>query len=614
MKKRFLCIIMAVLLVVPMIFTACDDTRSDEEIIQSILEGASTALTLSVWIPTESDTSDPVFVERLNNVEAAINSILIEKNYSTKVDLIAVNDVEYEAAVKARYESMSDGHNSGDAYRAAQEYVNTVEKFWPDKVNDPDTYIYQIKYPDVLDYQMDIFLIRGYEDYIGHIEDGNLKDIDSFISVHGSAFSNVNKLIRPNILSQMKINGKTYALPNNHLYIDKYQYVVIDKDLFDSTELDINDIKTLYDAESFINAIGGTENVVPFLGSMQDAMGIYFVDPDLYLGAVVGGGAASNLFENQEYQKFVSFYKGLCESNYVSESLEVEQTAAVQLFNGTKAEAESMFSSDDYYLVGTPVASTSTVYESLFAISSYSADPERAMKVLYLLETDEEIRTLIQYGIENIDYSISYDEVTEEKVIHVKNDTPYKMNVYHTGNPYYTYPSDNSSISDWADVKEQNASVVVDPLIAYDYILASDKITEEAKAALEASRSEVVSLYQAYIDGIVNMTKAEFDDFALINIPEIYEIVKAKELEILSEMEYIAEYNEELANTEDQDEIDELNEKIAESERIIDELEQEIADAKAPIAQYSFVDDLYSSDAYYNVLKFYTDLQAIRGN
>ena len=46
----------------------------------------------------------------------------------------------------------------------------------------------------------------------------------------------------------MKIDGKTYAIPNNHLYIDKYQYVVIDKALFDSSDFEIGNIKNLYDA------------------------------------------------------------------------------------------------------------------------------------------------------------------------------------------------------------------------------------------------------------------------------------------------------------------------------------------------------------------------------
>lgn len=612
MKKRLLCIMLAVLLVIPMIFASCDDTRSDEEIIESILSGATTALTLSIWIPTESDTSDPEFVERLNNVEAAINAILIEKNYSTKVDLVAISDDEYETKVAERYAQMSNGHSAGDAYRTAQDYVNSVEKFWPDKANDPDTYIYQIKYPDVLDYQMDIFLIRGYEDFINHYDDGNLKDLSNYISIHGSDYSNINKLIRPNILAQMKIDGKTYAIPNNHLYIDKYQYVVIDKALFDSSEFEIDNIKNLYDAKAFISSLAGTSDVVPFLGTMQDASGTFFIDPDLYFGATVGS-PVGNLFENEEYKKFVSFYKGLCEENCVGTTLENNQVAAVQLFNGTKEEAEAKFSSDEYYLIGTPIAGTSTVYESMFAISSYSADPDRAMKVLYLLENDVEIRTLIQYGIEDVDYNISFDD-NGEKIIHLKSDTPYKMNVYNTGNPYYTFPADNTTINDWAETKDLNTSVVVDPLIAYDYILASGKVSEEQLSALQTASDEIKAVYAGYLSSIENLSKSDFDEFAQINFVEIYDVIKARLAEIDAERELIQEYEAKLEETTDEDEIEEINNDIEASNAYIDELTAEIEEMRTEISKFQFTEALYLSEAYETIVGFYVELQAIRGN
>lgn len=614
MKKRLLCIMLAVLLVIPMIFASCDDTRSDEEIIESILSGATTALTLSVWIPTESDTSDPEFVERLNNVEAAINAILIEKNYSTKVDLIAIKDEEYEAKVAERYAQMNNGHTAGDAYRTAQEYVNTVEKFWPDKANDPDTYIYQIKYPDVLDYQMDIFLIRGYESFINHYDDGNLKDISDYISVLGSDYSNVNKLIRPNFLSQMKINGKSYAIPNNHLYLDKYQYVIINKSLFDSTEYNIDDIKEIYDAEEFINSLANTANVVPFLGTMKDAYDAFLIDPDYYIGSTIGDGSLGNLFENEEYKKFVSFYKGLCEANCVKGTLENDEVAAVQVFNGTREEAEAKFSTDEYYFVGTPIASTSSIYESMFAISSYSVDPDRAMKVLYLLETDVEVRTLLQYGIEDVDYTVSYDPDTEEKIIHIKNDTPYNMNVYDTGNPYYTYPGDNTSLSDWDEIKDFNINVEVDPLICYDYILNSGKISEDTLKYLQFYKNDIKIKYDNYISSINNMSKEEFDKFSAINFVEIYSNISSKNKQIRSELEKINENLTKLETETKAAEISKINSSIINSNITINELRAEIAELKEEVKDYEFVDKLYSSEAYIFIVNFYKELRAIRGN
>ena len=79
MKKRILCLIIAVVMVLPMVLASCSDTRSDEEIIQGILggENAVTALTLSIWLPTDADLSTPeskkAFEDRLSAVENRIN-------------------------------------------------------------------------------------------------------------------------------------------------------------------------------------------------------------------------------------------------------------------------------------------------------------------------------------------------------------------------------------------------------------------------------------------------------------------------------------------------------------------------------------------------------------
>ena len=107
MKKRFLCLILAIVMVVPFILASCGESESDK--MKEIILGGDgaeveRALTLSIWLPTDAitikgqttdlgqmsqqnklelqknypDVYD--FLKRVDAVEDAINKILISRN------------------------------------------------------------------------------------------------------------------------------------------------------------------------------------------------------------------------------------------------------------------------------------------------------------------------------------------------------------------------------------------------------------------------------------------------------------------------------------------------------------------------------------------------------
>lgn len=528
MKKKILCLALALLLVLPIILSSCSDIRSDEEIIADILGGedAPKALTLSLWIPTKSDTDSDKFNERLVAVENAINEILVEKNYTTQIDIVAVDESEYEKKLQERFESMKQLAGPGQAYADGLKFKNEIDYYYPDKDNTED-FIYTLKYPKVLDYQLDLFLIRGYDNLINYYNMNVMSDkIDSYTK-SGAAYSNITKLIRPSILNQMRLNGKIYAIPNNHLYADEYQYLLINKNIFDSLNLNISDINDVYSCEEFIKAVGNAvnsgelSNVIPFVGTMDDAPNSMIYDSNLMIGAGLNEGSISDIFSVADYKKYVSFYKRLEENGFVSTSNNGSDVA-VQFVYGTTSDVEELYA-DDYYLVKSrgPVATADTIFESMFAISSYSIEYERAMKFLYLLQSDVEVRTLLQYGIEGVDYTVAYDSEAGENVIKVKEDTAYKMDVLYTGNGYYTYPEDGAGFGAWDEIKDTNKDVVVDPFICYEEILNSNKVSESEKKLLAENKLAVISLIQSYVDTINGMTSEEFEKFASIDFATI---------------------------------------------------------------------------------------------
>lgn len=56
-----------------------------------------------------------------------------------------------------------------------------------------------------------------------------------------------------------------------------------------------------------------------------------------------------------------------------------------------------------------PYVDTTSAQGAMMAISTASKNPERAMMFLNLLNTDPEIMTLINYGVEGIHYTLNSD-------------------------------------------------------------------------------------------------------------------------------------------------------------------------------------------------------------
>ena len=98
MSKKILSIVLVMLMILPLAFvlTSCEEQRTEEEIINDIVNSGTTALTLSIWIPTNSDTNSQEFKDRLSKVEDKINEILRDKNLSTEIEITAFPTDEYE--------------------------------------------------------------------------------------------------------------------------------------------------------------------------------------------------------------------------------------------------------------------------------------------------------------------------------------------------------------------------------------------------------------------------------------------------------------------------------------------------------------------------------------
>ena len=512
MKKRLLCIVIAMLMVLPMLLASCGK-EDEKDKMKDIILGTDSdkpidrAYTLSLWIPTDAITVKGMtadlsaltqqqkqellnqnpevyeFLKRVDAVEDAINEVLIGRSFYTKIDIVPVNNEYYEEAVANKLAAIDKEINPGDMNDKGLgvDYENEIaEEVVGNKV------IYDLLYRPVEKNQLDIFLIRDYGDYSGYaqylsyVDKGYLLNLDSYVSPNSDKYASILKLIRDPFLQEMKINDSIYALPNNHLYADQYQYIFVNKELLSQNEsFDIANMSDFASCIDFINAVGqkGDQNVIPLVGNYDDVANYFYIDKELGFGGKVNVNDKNettldieSIFASEEFNSFVSKYKELEDKGYVKTEASDSEKVAVRIFNGTSIEAQAY--ADEYHLIKTavPVANTEDVFSSMFAISTFSLNYDRAMKILNLLQSDRQIRTLLQYGIKGEDYTLVTEVVdgVEVEKISIKDDTSYKMNSLYTGNQYYTYPGNDTTIDDWGYVKETNLDVIVNPFIKFD--------------------------------------------------------------------------------------------------------------------------------------------------
>lgn len=507
MKKKLLCLVLALLMLCSICLTSCADTRTEDEIIEDIVSNAKDlALTFTIMIPTDADTSDPEFQARLAAVEEAINTKL--RQDCTEIKIIAVNDAEYDAALKNKMSTLKSAIAAGGIKPSTYDHlqkdksgkaVNVAGKVFGANGDETD-YTIQLMYPEVHANQLDIILIRNEEDYVNFYKAGQLSSWMDDLAGSGKYFR-INKIIRSDILDLMRLGDKdeVFGIPNNHLYSDgKYQYMLLNKSVASyMTDFDPENP----DVAKFAEEASKILNVVPFSATLDEVPFSYWGNGNKF--SLVGSdsnfdGAPVSVFDDAGFVSFMQLYKKYNQAD-VAEGAKV----AVSFFEGTFEEAKAL--EKDYYLykMEVPEITREEVFSSVFAVTDYSVNYDRAKNLVFTLQTDEEIRTLLQYGIKGDDYEIE-DGVLEM----IKNNSgkyAYKMNSLYTGNGYITYPGDGMSMEYWEDVKDANYDSIIDTYEGFQeyYNKLSNKAEIDAKIAALNALSDIV-----YAD-LLTMTEEE---------------------------------------------------------------------------------------------------------
>ena len=565
-------------------------TPTDEESVEADIDTNTGAKTITLRIISEKevcnnadelavylkdecggDTNSQKYKDMLETMKAyqAVEDEISKKtksDFKTKVDILFYTEDEYaEILEKSMAEYALEQKNAERAERALEYYTkeyrawmeaqgysadefpdaaiaNAFYKEYPEyeayrtasgeQAASEDTYvtnelgIKELVYPEAGKNQLDIIYLSGYDMYTKYVENEWIAPLNNYITTTGLPLT---YYISPTLLEGVKINGETYAIPNN-VQIGEYTYMLVDKELADTYDYTYNSISTVANCGDLAAAVAANHaNILPIDATFEECMSLFVwywnIIPtaneetgrsDYTIGdstkfsilgkfysnpAKVGRGSIDLGFEsllaNEEYRETLRILRGFEINGYYNkgDAETRNESAAISFVKGGYDMFKSAFVDEngnkkkDYedsygvytdennkqyylYIAKCPQAGDEDLYGNMFAVSASSKNTQACMEVITLLNTDPTVRNLLQYGIKQGEHGegqVPNYTIDPETGMLKRLNNLYMMKVERTGNCFIAYPEEGCAPDYWENAQMQNNDALIDPLMGFDF-------------------------------------------------------------------------------------------------------------------------------------------------
>jgi hypothetical protein len=481
-------------------------------------------------------------------VEEALNEIF-KARYKTKIDLTLVTKDEYMDLVKERieiaeaYEIYDNAIAQYNSYikQKANSTTTTTDKIIGNWISggvkvtletlatrlvyvSEQTTVHEdgrveTLYPEAPS-PIDIVMIVDEEMYDDFTNMGLLLE-ESFKATQPS-YKNLQKYIYPTFFSELK-NLKEYvnAVPNNNMLAES-TYLVVNKELAEKYDFDIDGFKNYSDLKAFLASVKANENIVPFK-DIPDALGVFQLFSDdvaigAYLDPLVGYNPEEgdkyakmqikNLFEIPEYTDHLKLMEEYQKLGYFDRTDIVRNGYAVEVIKGDASIMARYDNEKSEYLVKEiqiPFVLREAIFDGMLAPTAYTSDLNRALEIIEAINTDSEVKNLLQYGIEGYNYIPN-----EETGSIIPLNGSYVMDNALTGNVYMgyvPYEPDAEKVTAWSYVKKTNLAAVSSPFLLFP---VDESFLQENLSAilLRAGLAEALSKLDITYDEYANPKSA----------------------------------------------------------------------------------------------------------
>lgn len=327
-------------------------------------------------------------------------------------------------------------------------------------------------------------------DYLQNANKGAFLALDELIQD-----TEMYKKIDPRFWEAAKVQGKIYGIPSEK-ELGNMPMWVFTKEYVDKYDIPYEELHTLEDLEPWLKVIQENEpDVIPmyltkdytaptYMDKIQDPIGIEYGDETL---------TVKNVFETDRMKQTLRTMRKYYKAGYINKDAATASDDKAQKRFVTKGDGQPYAELTwgkylGYEVVVSPIMDTSITNSSargaLTAINAQSEHPDKAIELLNLINTDEYLRNLLNYGIEGVHWERV--EVLEEEAQAAEGkpyiyDTKirllesasenYSVAYWVQGGLFNTYVLENEPIDKWATFKEFNDSSEEAPSFGFDFNL-----------------------------------------------------------------------------------------------------------------------------------------------
>jgi len=489
--------------------TACSSTPDENE----TSEGESVSnnsqrknLALTIYAITDDKTTQ----DALAQVEEKVSNYCRAK-YKTSIDLRFYKESEYQKALDDMYAKFAEKEEAEKkakeeaakkakeeaAYKATlskeerQKYeqqkrleAKKAKEEAEKKAKEEAALIESGKdVAKVEEVQMDIIYIPDRNAYYSFIDDGMLVNIKNNLTYTSKT---ITDYIFPSFMTAATVNNGIYGIPNNYGIASDETYLVINTALAKKYSVDFSSIKSITDLEAVYDKIAKNEaGVTPIYGDFGPENAV-FLEGEIDLSKTVcvftetgigGKFTGTNIFSavnpaSTNSSAMINYFATKAkyrENGYMSDTNENFFLTVKAMDEATKAEWEAKGYTAVLYR-GADFNTETALQNGLFGISKYCKEPDRAMEIIKLMYTDPDLRNLLAFGVEGVNYVVS----NEDKGIVTIVDDSYSMDFFSIGNSLIGYLPDTMDEDYMEKAKQKNLNSLINPFLGFRFDTTKD--------------------------------------------------------------------------------------------------------------------------------------------
>ncbi len=346
---------------------------------------------------------------------------------------------------------------------------------------------------------------------------GHLMDITDLLESDGQGIIDA---VGRDFLEASKIAGRQYAVTTIRDLAKEYGFL-FDKGIADKNNIDLDSIKTFDDVEKVFSIIKANEpEITPLVGTETTYAAEYLIPGlDLLvdgLGALLNYGEGLevvNYYASDEYMEMAKRMRDWYQKGYISEDVVTAGENARSYFKAGTAFASLSTLKPGYAFkesksIGkemaqvciSPATTNTTVVQSIqWTIPENTDYPQKAMQLLNLMYSDEDVMNTLAWGIEGEHYEVLDNGLIDYPEGVTSETSGYNLNYgWMFGNQFISHVWNGDSETIWEDTDAFNKSAKKSAAFGFSY--DSTNVKTEAAACANVVSEYGVSLTSGLVD------------------------------------------------------------------------------------------------------------------